>query len=324
MTLTTIDADGRPIRTVSPAATRTSSDGPVAADPALFEDAPPIDVVEAADAPPEPGRRRRLVLGHAALGLLALVSVFPIYWMFVTSLKPPNEIFSNRLWPSSLTFANYLEVWRTIPIGRMLVNTFQMAALQTVGQLVTALFAAYAFARWSFRGDRLLFLAFVATWLIPFQVTMLPNYVLLADLGWLNTVWAMVVPQLAAAFAIILLRQHLKSFPTELIDAARMDGASSWGVLWRVVVPNIRAPLSALAILLFVSAWNEYFWPLLVINDIERSVVQIGLQMYMSQEAGDQWGPLMAAAGIASLPILLLYIVLQRHVIEAFVRSGLK
>jgi ABC-type glycerol-3-phosphate transport system permease component len=153
---------------------------------------------------------------------------------------------------------------------------------------------------------------------------MIPNYVLLARLGWLNTVWAIVVPQLSAAFAIVLLRQHLRAFPSELVDAARMDGASSWGVLWRVIVPNVRAPLAALAILLFVSAWNEYFWPLLAIRDIDRSVVQIGLQMYLSQESGDQWGPLMAAAGMASLPILLLYVVLQRHVIDAFVRSGLK
>lgn len=287
-------------------------------------DAPPTDIVEPLDAPSEPGRRRRLFVGHLALVLLSLASVFPIYWMFVTSVKPSGDIFSTSLWPTSATFDHYTEVWQTIPIGRMLVNTFRMAALQTVGQLVTALLAAYAFARWSFRGERLLFLAFVATWLVPFQATMLPNYVLLADLGWLNSVWAMVVPQLAAAFAIILLRQHLKSFPTELIDAARMDGASSWGVLWKVIVPNIRAPLSALTILLFVSAWNEYFWPLLVINDIDQSVVQIGLQMYLSQDAGDQWGPLMAAASIASLPILVLYIGLQRQVIDAFVRSGLK
>jgi ABC-type glycerol-3-phosphate transport system permease component len=153
---------------------------------------------------------------------------------------------------------------------------------------------------------------------------MIPNYVRLAELGWLNSVWAVVVPQFVAAFAVILLRQHLKAFPTELIDAARMDGASSWTVLWRVVVPNLRAPLAALAILQFISAWNEYFWPLLVIDDIDHSVVQIGLQMYLSSEQGDQWGPLMAAASVASLPILLLYVLLQRHVIEAFVKSGLK
>lgn len=286
----------------------------------------PPDLPDLPDLPGEDDalRRRPRIATHGVLVLLGIVSVFPIYWMFATSLKPANEVLDQSLWPGSVTFDNYAEVWQTIPIGRMLLNTFRMAALQTVAQLLTALLASYAFARWTFRGQRLLFMIFVATWLVPFQVTMIPNYVRLAELGWLNTVWAMVVPQFVAAFAIILLRQHLKAFPTELLDAGRMDGASSWGVLWRVVVPNLRAPLAALAILQFISAWNEYFWPLLVIDDIDRSVVQIGLQMYMSSEQGDQWGPLMAAASIASLPILVLYVLLQRHVIDAFVKSGLK
>lgn len=267
--------------------------------------------------------RLRIVLGHVVLAGLSLVSLFPVYWMFVTSLRPANSIYDRSLIPRSMSLDNYRYVWQTIPIGRMLMNTFTMAAMQTGAQMMTALLAAYAFARWSFRGERILFLAFVGTWLIPFQVTMIPNYVMLARLGWLNTVWAIVIPQFTAAFAIILLRQHLKAFPTELIDAARMDGSSSWGILWRVVVPNLRAPLAALGILLFISAWNEYFWPLIVMNDINRSVIQVGLQMFLSQE-GDQWGPLMAAAGIASLPILVIYVVLQRHVIDAFVKSGLK
>lgn len=268
--------------------------------------------------------RRRRVVTHVVLGALALVSLFPIYWMIATSLEPKQTVLDQSLLPGGLTLDNYAEVFRTIPMARMLLNTFRMAFLQTGFQLVTALFAAYAFARWTFRGERILFLLFVATWLVPFQATMIPNYVRLAELGWLNSVWAVVVPQFVAAFAVILLRQHLKAFPTELIDAARMDGASSWTVLWRVVVPNLRAPLAALAILQFISAWNEYFWPLLVIDDIDDSVVQIGLQMYLSSEQGDQWGPLMAAASIASLPILLLYVLLQRHVIDAFVKSGLK
>jgi multiple sugar transport system permease protein/sn-glycerol 3-phosphate transport system permease protein len=134
---------------------------------------------------------------------------------------------------------------------------------------------------------------------------------------------ALVIPQVASAFAVILLLQYMRGFPRELIDAARMDGASSWRILWGVIVPNLRAPLAALAILLFISAWNEYFWPLLVTRTIESSVIQVGLQMFLTQE-GDQWGPLMAAASLASLPIVVLYIVLQRHVIDAFIRSGLK
>jgi sn-glycerol 3-phosphate transport system permease protein len=198
-----------------------------------------------------------------------------------------------------------------------------MASLQMIGQLITALLAAYAFARWKFLGSRVLFALIAMTWLVPFQVTMIPNYVLLSRLGWLNTMTGLVIPHIASAFAVLLLYQNIKSFPTDLVDSARMDGATSWGLLWRVVVPNLRAALAALGILLFISSWNEYFWPLLVTSKLENSVIQIGLQAFMTDQ-GDLWGPLMAAATMASLPIFVLYLILQRQVIDSFIKSGLR
>lgn len=280
-----------------------------------------------APAPVQRGRRRGInwgnVPGHIFIIGLCFLTLFPIYWMFATSLRPANEIFDLDLIPRTITFDNYLYVFRTIPIVQMLFNTFANAFLQTLFQVLTAIMAAYAFARWEFPGSRIFFLLFVATWLVPLQVTMIPNYVLLARLGWLNTLAALVIPQLAAAFAVILLRQYMKSFPRELIDAARIDGAGNWRILWWLIVPNLRAPLAALAILLFISTWNEYFWPLLVTNRPETSVIQVGLQMFLAGES-EAWGPLMAAASLASIPIFILYLVLQRQVIDAFVRSGLK
>jgi len=267
--------------------------------------------------------RPGFIAGNLALIVICLLTLFPLYWMVLTSIRPANDIFSTSLLPSQLTGGNFSYVWQHIPIGQMLINTFVMALLIMASQLLTSILAAYAFARWRFPGDRLLFILFVGTWMVPLQVTMIPNYVLLARLGWLNSMAALVVPQVASAFAIILLRQYMKGFPRELIDAARMDGASSWRILWGTVVPNLRAPLSALAILLFISAWNEYFWPLLVIRKLENSVVQVGLQLFLTQE-GNLWGPMMAAAVLSSLPIFVLYVVLQRQVIDAFVRSGLK
>ena len=261
--------------------------------------------------------------GHVLLILLCIVSVFPVYWMVVTSLRPTNDIYSNSLLPLNATLEHYLTVWRTIPIARMLGNTFLMSVLVTVFQLFTAILAAFAFARWTFPRDKLILGLFALTWLVPFQVTMIPNYVLVSSLGWLDSLTAIIVPQVASAFAVMLLFQSLKAFPQELIDAARIDGANDWGILWRVIVPNLRASLASLAILLFISAWNEYFWPLLVTRNLENAVVQIGLQMFLTQE-GDQWGPLMAAATLSSLPILLLYVVLQKQIIESFMKSGLK
>jgi len=260
---------------------------------------------------------------HGVLIVLGLFCLFPIYWMFVTSLRLPNDIFSGSLFPRAITLENYRYVLTRTPVARMLWNTLAMALLVTIGQLCTSVLASYAFARWRFPGDRVLFLVFLGTWLIPFQVTMIPNYVLVARLGWLNSLAGLVVPQFASAFAIILLRQHMKAFPVAVLDAARIDGASSFGILWRVVLPNLRAPLAALGILLFISTWNEYFWPLLVTNKADHSVIQVGLQLFLTQE-GNQWGALMAAASLASLPVFALYIALQRQVVDAFVRSGLK
>lgn len=270
-----------------------------------------------------PRLRLGRAMAHAILILLALFSLFPIYWMFVTAVRPANEVFTGAVIPTRATLENFAYAWQRTPMGTMLANTFVMAAANTAGQLFTSILAAYAFARWRFPGDRVLFLAFVGTWLIPFQITMIPNYVLVARLGWLNTLAGLVVPQLAAAFAVVLLRGYMKGFPVAVLDAARIDGATSWRTLWQIVVPNLRGPLAALGILLFISHWNEYFWPLLVTNKAEHTVVQVGLQFFLTQE-DNQWGALMAAASLASLPIFALYLVLQRHVIDAFVRSGLK
>lgn len=267
-------------------------------------------------------QRSGLALGHLLLVALSLMSVIPIVWMVFTSLKPENEILGTLI-PSRLTFDNYINVFRNIPIANMLWNTMVMAVLVAAAHLVTSLLAGYAFARWEFPGSRVLFLLFLGTWLVPFQVVMIPNYVLLAQLGWLNTVWGLVAPQLATAFGVIMLRQYVKGFPRELLDAAQMDGSNSWHTLWAIVVPNLRAPLSALAILYFISAWNEYFWPILITNKPENTVIQVGLQMFLTAE-GDQWGALMAAATLASLPVLILYLFLQRQVIDAFIRSGIK
>lgn len=289
---------------------------------------PSPDARDRPDAPPARPRRRRRArpfrpgahLGLAALTAFALV---PIVWMFLTALRPRDDVPGRTLLPRGLSTGSFTEALNALPFGEMVLNTTVLALAVTAGQLLTSLLAAYAFARWRFRGDRLLFGLIVASWLVPFQVTMVPNYVLLAELGWLDRLAGVVVPQLAAAVGILLLRQHLRSFPKDLLDAARLDGLGSWATLWRVVVPNLRAPLAALAILLFVSTWNEYLWPLLVLRPDTQAVLQVGLAGLLS-EAGNDYGALMAATGLATLPILLLYVVLQRGVMDAFVRSGLK
>jgi len=261
--------------------------------------------------------------GHLVMVLLSIVCLFPVYWMVATSLRPPNTLFETSLWPSQMSLDNYRYALESIPIVRMLINTLIVSVVTTAIQLFTGLLAAYAFARWRFPFDKLVYTGVALTWLVPFQVVMIPNYLLIAQMGLLDNITALILPNFASALAILLLAQAMRSFPKEVIEAARMDGARSWRVLWEVMTPNLRGTIASLAILIFISTWNEYFWPLLLSRTAENSVIQIGIQMFMTAE-GNQWGPLMAASTLASLPVLVIYVVLQRQVIQSFMKSGIR
>jgi sn-glycerol 3-phosphate transport system permease protein len=267
--------------------------------------------------------RLSVIMGHGLLISLCLLSILPLYWMLVTALRPPNQIFSSTPWPETPSLANFEYILAKVPILTMIWNTFVVAMLTTIAQLVTALLAAYAFARWRNRWSQALFGLLTLTWLIPAQVVMVPGYLLVTQMGMLDTLAALIIPHAASAFAIMILYQTLRAFPKELIDAAVIDGAGHGRILLSVIVPNIRPALASLSILLFISSWNDYFWPLLVTRSQDSAVIQIGLQMFFTQE-GNQWGPLMAAASLASLPILAMYVALQRQIIESFVSSGIK
>lgn len=261
--------------------------------------------------------------GHVLMVLLSIFCLFPVYWMLVSSLRPASTMFETSLWPTQPSLDNYTQAIDAIPIARMLLNTLVFSAVSTVFQLLTGILAAFAFARWKFPFDKLVYTGVALTWLVPFQVVMIPNYLLVAQMGLLDSVLALILPNLAAALAIMLLAQAMRGFPREVIEAARMDGAGNWRILWEVLVPNLRGTIASLAILIFISTWNEYFWPLLLSRTAENSVIQIGIQMFMTSE-GNQWGPLMAASTLASLPVLLIYIVLQRQVVQSFMKSGIR
>lgn len=271
----------------------------------------------------QPRSRLAAVAAHTVLILLAVFTVLPIAWMYLTSFRPPGDLFSSGLVSTSFSLANYSSALSTIPVAELTEHTVIVAVAVSLGQLLTSLLAAYSFSRFRFRGRTVLFMVFIGSWLVPFQVTMLPNFVLISRLGLLNSLAGIIIPQLSSAFAVLLLRQHLNAFPAELLDAARVDGQNSWRTLWTVVVPNLGPALSALGILLFVSSWNEYFWPLLVYRNISHSVIQLGLQNFLNA-VSINYGGLMAASGLATLPILAIYAVLQRRMVNAFVRSGLR
>ncbi len=270
------------------------------------------------------GSRSRpgVIVGHVILIALAIFSIFPVYWMFATAVRAPQNALDQTLLPWPLSLDNFAYVWDTIPIAGMLGNTFVMSLLLAAAQLLIAVLAAYGFAVWDFAGKKLLMFLFIGSWLVPFQVTMIPNYLLVSQLGMLGTIGGVVVPQLAGAFAVLLMVQHMRSFPRELLEAAQLDGRSNWSTLWTVVVPNMKPALAALGIMGFISAWNEYLWPALIMKQGD-ALIQVGVRSFLSAE-GNNWGATMAAAGLACVPVLLIYIFLQRYVVDAFVRSGLK
>jgi sn-glycerol 3-phosphate transport system permease protein len=269
------------------------------------------------------GSRTAATSKHAVLILLSFLAIFPFYWMLNTSFKPSGEIYSTSLLPLHWTFDNYVQAWNAIPMAHMLTNSVIVAICQTAAQLLTSILAAYAFTRWQFRGRNLLYGLIALTWLVPFQVIMIPNYVVISGWGLRNSLMGLIIPNIVSAFAVLQLYNTFKSFPKTLIEAAHLDGASEWSVLWRTIFPNLRSSIASIGVLLFISAWNDYFWPLLVTNKPEHSTLQIGLQSFMSTDT-NSWGPMMAATTMASLPILILYLVLQRQIIDSFVKGGLR
>jgi len=265
-----------------------------------------------------------IVVGHIAMFVVALSIIGPLLLVVGTSFKPANEIYAGTLWPHAFTLENYFEVFQVLPFGRYLWNSVATSVLQVAGGLVIALLAAYAFARFAFRGRQILFILVLVALMVPKQLIFLPMYLMVNNFGWFDSWAGLIVPNLAMPLAVFLLRQHLLSFPKELYDAAAMDGAGELKILWSIVLPNLRPVMATLVIILFVESWNEYFWPL-VVSETDKSItVQIGIRRFLAAESGDQLGPLMAGVTLISLPALGVFLVFQRRIIQTFVSVGIK
>lgn len=270
------------------------------------------------------GSRSRSVGTHVVCLLAVGFMVFPVVWATLASFRPPADLYDASPLISHPTLDNYRIAVDTFPLVRLLINTILMAAAVTIGQVVLAILAGYGFTAFRFRGRKQLFGAVTLAILVPQQCLIIPNYIVVAQLGWINTYVGLVVPLTgASAFAIMLLKQHMQALPDSLFEAAELDGARHWETLWRVVVPAVRPAIAALAVLVFVSNWNEYLWPLLVASELSNTTIQVGLQLFQTQE-GSYYGPMMAAATLATIPVLLAYLLNQRRVTDAFLKAGVK
>jgi len=265
------------------------------------------------------------VLKHIVIYALAFITLAPFVWMILTSLKDMSEIFvyPPQWFPTEFRFENYTKAFEAAPFGRYYFNSIFIAVTVTFGQLVTCSMAAFAFARLQFPGRNILFYLFLGTMMIPYNVTMIPSFLVLYWLGWIDTYYALIVPGLASAFGTFLLRQFFITIPKELEEAAYIDGATKLQVLRTIIVPLAKPALATLAVFTFMGVFNDFIWALIVINSEDMQTVQLGLAIFRDRYL-TQWDLLMAGSVTAVLPILIVFFFAQKYFIQGITLSGLK
>jgi multiple sugar transport system permease protein len=261
------------------------------------------------------------------MGLGAILMVAPFYWTLITSFKSREEVrlFPPTWWPQIWTFEHWVKL-ADLRIGSFpdfFRNSLIVAVSVTLFVLVTSALVGYVLAKHHFPGRELIFLGVLSMLMIPFNISIIPLYALIVDIGWSNTFWALIIPSIYSPFGIFLMRQFMHSIPTELIDAARIDGASEYGIFYRIILPLSTAPLAALGIFTFIGQWDDFLWPLVVINDPSRYTIPLGLSQFRGR-VGTDVGGLAAASMVAVLPVLIVFFAAQRRFIEGITLTGLK
>ncbi|NPV08526.1 MAG: carbohydrate ABC transporter permease [Anaerolineae bacterium] len=283
-----------------------------------------------------PGRARWLTLGkrsqkrfadattYVLLLGMGLVSILPLLWMLSTSLKRSNElyVFPPQFIPAEPTLANYLELAR-FGILTSLRNSAIVATSVTLIVVFTSALAGYAFAKLSLPAGELLFILVLSGLMVPWEVIVIPLFIFVARLGWSNTFHGIILPMCASPFGVFVMRQFMLSMPSELLDAARIDGASEYGIFSRIVLPLTKPALAALSTLVFLGAWNNFLWPLLTTSRTDMRVLPVAIALF-KQEFTASYGPMMAAATVGFLPMLILYLAFQRYFVQGITLSGLK
>jgi multiple sugar transport system permease protein len=276
---------------------------------------------------------------YTVLTVGAATSLAPFIWMIMTSLKSYREVATRVFWPASLRlstysippdqrpiphlFYNYVQAWNAAPFARYFANSFFIASCTAAGVLITSTLAAYAFARLDFRGKNVIFTLFLATMMIPFEIIMIPNFITISNLKWVNTYQAMIIPWIASVFGIFLLRQFFATIPHDLYDAALLDGCGHFRFLTQIVLPLSKPALISVGLFNFLGSWNAFTWPLIVTREEKMYPIQVGLRYFVT-ESGTATQELMAAATITILPLVILYFFAQRQFIEGISTTGLK
>ncbi len=258
-------------------------------------------------------------------GGVCAVMIFPIYCMLIVAFTPKADLFNGgtHLWPASFTMANFTNLAKTFPIGTWFTNSVLVASITTALTVSVNLLAGYAFAKLRFWGKNALFLLILSTMMIPAQAIMIPQFRMVSTLGIFGTFWAVILPSAAAAFGIFLARQFMQSIPDELIEAARVDGASNLRIFFRIVLPLCKPLIAVMVLLSFMAQWNDFLWPLIVLKTPELYTLPVSLRFLQGQYDAN-YGGLMAMALLTCLPLVVLFLLLQRYFVQGLARSGLK
>ncbi|HEY3108467.1 MAG TPA: carbohydrate ABC transporter permease [Chloroflexota bacterium] len=266
------------------------------------------------------------LLAHGMLTVGAVTMVIPFLWMLHTSTMPTAEAYKYPpiLVPSRRAWENYRVALSLLPFGRFYLNSLFVSSAITVAQLLTCSLGAFAFARLRFPGRDGLFLIYLATMMVPFEVTLIPNFVIVRELAWVDTYWALTVPMVFSAYGTFLLRQYFKTIPSELDDAARIDGAGYLTIYARIFIPLSGAALATLGVFVFLFFWNTLLWPLVVTNSMEMRTVPFGLAMFLGKDQIVQWNLLMAASTVAIVPTLIVFLAAQKYFVQGITLTGIK
>ena len=268
-------------------------------------------------------------IAYVFLALGAIAMIAPFLWMITTSLKEPGEVFSyQREWwrdwiPTQFIWKNYFLAWKAVPFARFYLNSLFVSVCVTLGQVTTSALAAYAFARLEFPGRDKIFFGYLATMMVPGAVTMIPVFILLRILGWIDSYKAVILPGIFTAYGTFLLRQFFLTLPKELEDAAKIDGCSYFGIFWKIILPLSKPALATLTTFTFMGSWLNFMWPLIVLNTHNKFTLPVGLSYFQSLHTTD-WTLLMAGSLMMILPILIVFILNQRYFVEGIKLTGIK
>jgi len=263
-------------------------------------------------------------VSRVLLILTALIFLFPLFWMLDTAVKPDNQVFQSppALLPTQPRLDNFVQAYQYLPFGHYVLNSLVVACVGTVIVMFTSSMAAFAFARLTFRGREAIFVLYLGTLMVPQAVLVIPSFLLIRYLGWVNSFQGLILPVAFTAFGTFLMRQFFRSIPVELDEAAYIDGCSKWGIFRRIALPLSKPALGVLGLFTFIGYWNSFLWPLIVTYSDDVKTIPLGLQLYQGQY-GTKWNFMMAGCTMAMIPGILLVIILQRYLVEGISISGM-